>query len=103
MLRTAFIEVGKTTVMNFIFLITSLILASTFVGAAFAEMVVEKEFTQEEIDKMKKTGVQLTTPAGQILIEFFPEDAPNTVHNFLELTESGYYNGVVFHRIYRDL
>ena len=85
--------------MNFIFLITSLILASTFVGAAFAEMVGEKEFTQEEIDKMKKTGVQLTTPAGQILIEFFPEDAPNTVHNFLELTESGYYNGVVFHRI----
>ena len=33
------------------------------------------------------------------MIEFYPEDAPNTVHNFLELVESGYYDGIVFHRI----
>ena len=33
------------------------------------------------------------------MIEFFPEDAPNTVHNFLKLVESGYYDGTVFHRI----
>jgi peptidyl-prolyl cis-trans isomerase B (cyclophilin B) len=33
------------------------------------------------------------------MIQFFPEDAPNTVNNFLKLVESGYYDGVVFHRI----
>jgi peptidyl-prolyl cis-trans isomerase B (cyclophilin B) len=33
------------------------------------------------------------------MIELFPEDAPNTVNNFLELIESGYYDGIVFHRI----
>jgi len=33
------------------------------------------------------------------MIELFPEDAPNTVNNFLKLVESGFYDGVVFHRI----
>jgi peptidyl-prolyl cis-trans isomerase B (cyclophilin B) len=36
---------------------------------------------------------------GTFLIEFFPEDAPRAVHNFLKLVESGYYDGIVFHRI----
>ena len=36
---------------------------------------------------------------GTFMIEFFPEDAPNTVHNFLKLVESGFYDGVVFHRV----
>ena len=33
------------------------------------------------------------------MIELFPADAPNTVNNFLKLVESGFYDGVVFHRI----
>ena len=33
------------------------------------------------------------------MIELFPGDAPNTVNNFLKLIESGYYDGIVFHRI----
>ena len=33
------------------------------------------------------------------MIQLFPEDAPNTVNNFLKLVESGFYDGVVFHRI----
>ena len=72
---------------------------SGLIGSAFAQMITNQEFTQEEIDKMKNTGVQLTTTAGPILIELFPEDAPNTVHNFLGLVESGFYDGIVFHRI----
>ena len=36
---------------------------------------------------------------GTFMIEFFPEDAPHTVNNFLKLVESGYYDGTVFHRI----
>ena len=71
--------------MNCKLLVITLALMSGFVGSAFAQMITNQEFTQEEIDKMKNTGVQLTTTAGPILIEFFPEDAPNTVHNFLGL------------------
>ncbi|MBR2323360.1 MAG: peptidylprolyl isomerase, partial [Clostridia bacterium] len=35
---------------------------------------------------------------GVIKAELYPEIAPNTVNNFIELTQKGYYNGVIFHR-----
>jgi len=86
--------------MNFVFLIISLVLISGFVGSVFAQtMTVEKEFTLGEIDKMKHTAVLINTDEGSFMIELFPEDAPNTVNNFLKLIESGYYDGVIFHRI----
>lgn len=34
-----------------------------------------------------------------ILIELYPESAPNTVNNFISLIEDGYYDGLSFHRI----
>ena len=86
--------------MNFIFSIISIILISGFVGTAFAQTVaIEKEFTPADIEQMGNKGVLLTLNDGTIMIELFPEDAPNTVHNFIQLVESGYYDGIVFHRI----
>lgn len=35
----------------------------------------------------------------QILIELYPDKAPNTVNNFISLIEDGYYDGLTFHRI----
>ena len=35
----------------------------------------------------------------QIQIEFFPNEAPNTVANFKSLAEEGFYNGLTFHRV----
>ena len=102
MLRTAFIEVGKTTVMNFKFFIISVLVVSGLVGSAFAQQTVQltpQEFTQEEIDEMKHKAVLITLNEGTFMIELFPEVAPNHVHNFLKLIESGYYDGMVFHRI----
>ena len=43
--------------------------------------------------------VILETAQGNIVIEFFPDDAPNHVDNFLKLTQDGVYNGTYFHRI----
>ncbi len=43
--------------------------------------------------------VILETNLGDLVIEFFPDDAPNHVANFINLTESGFYDGVLFHRI----
>ncbi len=43
--------------------------------------------------------VVLETSSGDIVIEFFPDHAPNHVDNFLKLTEDGVYDGTVFHRI----
>jgi len=98
----AFIGVEKTTNMNFKFLIISVVILSGFAGSAFAQQLVQltpQEFSQEEIDEMKQKAVIISTNSGTFFIEFFPEEAPNTVHNFLGLVESGYYDGVVFHRI----
>jgi peptidyl-prolyl cis-trans isomerase B (cyclophilin B) len=36
---------------------------------------------------------------GTIKAELYPEIAPNTVNNFLDLVNKGYYNGVCFHRV----
>jgi len=36
---------------------------------------------------------------GQMIAELYPEYAPITVHNFIELIEAGFYNGLTFHRI----
>ena len=43
--------------------------------------------------------VILETNQGKIVIEFFPNDAPNHVKNFMNLTESEFYDGVIFHRV----
>ena len=43
--------------------------------------------------------VVLETESGDIVIEFFSEDAPNHVENFVTLSEDGVYTGTIFHRI----
>ena len=73
---------------------------SGFVSIVFTQTIsAEKEFSREEIDEMKSKAVLITMNDGTFMIELFPEDAPNTVNNFLKLVESGFYDGVVFHRI----
>ncbi len=36
---------------------------------------------------------------GQIVLELYPDKAPNTVNNFISLAQSGFYDGLVFHRV----
>ena len=37
----------------------------------------------------------------QIVLELYPEIAPNTVNNFIALANAGFYNGLIFHRVIR--
>lgn len=43
--------------------------------------------------------VEMNTTMGSIKIKLFPEHAPKTVENFLGHAKSGYYNGIIFHRV----
>ncbi len=43
--------------------------------------------------------VRLTTNLGDIDIELYPDKAPVTVRNFLQLVDDGFYDGLVFHRV----
>ena len=49
--------------------------------------------------KVKQTAVITMEKGGVIALEFFPEDAPKTVENFVTLAKKGYYDGVTFHRV----
>ena len=41
----------------------------------------------------------LTTSAGEIVLEFWPDVAPKHVENFKKLAQSGFYDGTAFHRV----
>lgn len=41
----------------------------------------------------------IETSEGPIVLEFFDDDAPNTVANFRKLATEGFYDGLIFHRI----
>ncbi|HLW95319.1 MAG TPA: peptidylprolyl isomerase, partial [Solirubrobacteraceae bacterium] len=44
----------------------------------------------------------MNTSMGEIEIELFDEDAPNTVENFRTLAGKGFYDGLIFHRVISD-
>jgi peptidyl-prolyl cis-trans isomerase B (cyclophilin B) len=43
--------------------------------------------------------VEMETSKGKIVIELFPENAPETVKNFLNYVEAKFYDGTIFHRV----
>lgn len=46
--------------------------------------------------------IEMHTSKGIMTIEMYNDDAPNTVENFLKLANSGFYNGLIFHRYIQD-
>lgn len=43
--------------------------------------------------------VRFATNLGEVVIELWPDAAPATVENFLQYVRSGFYDGVIFHRV----
>jgi len=50
----------------------------------------------------KLPKIQIQTERGDITIEMFEDEAPNTVANMISLIEKGYYDGLNFHRVIPD-
>lgn len=42
---------------------------------------------------------EIHTAKGVMKVNFYEKDAPGTVANFIKLAESGFYNGLTFHRV----
>ncbi|MFW7420084.1 peptidylprolyl isomerase [Vagococcus fluvialis] len=59
------------------------------------------QFPQLNLEAATVTAT-IKTNRGDIKVALFPEQAPKTVKNFLELSKKGYYDGVIFHRIISD-
>ena len=57
--------------------------------------------TTEEGTTMKNPIATITMKDGGVMkLELYPDVAPNTVKNFIALANSGFYDGLTFHRIY---
>jgi peptidyl-prolyl cis-trans isomerase B (cyclophilin B) len=44
----------------------------------------------------------IKTNKGEMKVEFYAEDAPKTVANFVKLAKDGFYNGLTWHRVLPD-
>jgi cyclophilin family peptidyl-prolyl cis-trans isomerase len=51
---------------------------------------------------LKQTGVITLDNGSEIRIEFYPDDAPKTVDNFVTLAKKGFYDNLAFHRVVPD-
>lgn len=43
--------------------------------------------------------IKISTNKGDISIEMYPDKAPQSVSNFIEYTNAGFYDGLIFHRV----
>lgn len=48
---------------------------------------------------MAKQAIIKLATGGEVVIDLFDQDAPNTVANFEKLANEGFYNGLTFHRV----
>lgn len=88
-----------------------LMLLSLSVISACSNDQVEEEPTQENEQESKEQqtfkGENEESPIvtmtmdndEEIIIELYPQVAPNTVNNFISLIQDGFYDGLIFHRV----
>jgi len=60
---------------------------------------IEQQARKKEAEADDLPRVKLETSKGDILIELYENEAPNTVGNFVNLVEKGFYDGLTFHRV----
>ena len=54
---------------------------------------------EEDRAAQNRPRVVMETSLGTVVLELFPEVAPNHVRNFLDLVNGGFYDGLTFHRV----
>jgi cyclophilin family peptidyl-prolyl cis-trans isomerase len=57
------------------------------------------DFMQVPLEDLSKYNVLLQTNRGDMRLEMWPDVAPNHVRNYLDLAYTGFYDGVIFHRV----
>lgn len=72
------------------------------ISALFALLLCSVSPLSYSLDKGKKTMVRLHTNHGTITLQLDAKKAPNTVKNFLDYVNSGFYTNTIFHRVIED-
>jgi peptidyl-prolyl cis-trans isomerase B (cyclophilin B) len=60
---------------------------------------VEDSTDQTSCPVVGDTVIKMTTNHGEIWLKLFPSETPKTAENFVGLSERGFYNGLIFHRV----
>ena len=63
------------------------------------ETQMKSEETQTKVESKEMTIAVMKTNMGTIELELYADQTPKTVENFVGHADSGYYNGVIFHRV----
>ncbi len=62
----------------------------------------ENSAGQKSCPQVGETVAKMSTDAGEIWIKLFPKITPKTAENFVGLSERGFYDGLIFHRVIPD-
>jgi peptidyl-prolyl cis-trans isomerase B (cyclophilin B) len=54
------------------------------------------------VEQMQQATAVIETNQGTIKLKFFPDKAPGHVRNFIQLAQSGFYDGLIFHRVIQN-
>jgi len=60
---------------------------------------VYSSMPEMSIDQSKSYTAVIKTSMGDLTVEFFSDTAPVTVNNFISLSNDGYYDNIIFHRV----
>ena len=71
---------------------------TTTIGEEMSDKIYDKQPEMNINTKSSYTAV-IKTNLGDMTVEFFTDDAPITVNNFISLSKDGYYDNVIFHRV----
>ena len=71
---------------------------TTTIGVEMSDKVYDKQ-PEMNINTDSSYTAVIKTNLGDMTVEFFTDDAPMTVNNFISLSKDGYYDNVIFHRV----
>ena len=99
---------NKNIIIIVIVLVIGLIIASIFIkpkGTVYKEELLGIDYMVEGNEAALSYGSENPIVAmyikkyGSIVMELYPDVAPNTVNNFISLVKKGFYDGNSFHRL----
>ena len=71
---------------------------TTTIGEEMSDKIYDKQ-PEMNINTDSSYTAVIKTNLGDMSVEFFTDDAPITVNNFISLSKDGYYDNVIFHRV----
>ena len=71
---------------------------TTTIGEDMSDKIYDKR-PEMNININSSYTAVIKTNLGDMTVEFFTDDAPITVNNFISLSKDGYYDNVIFHRV----